>query len=612
MDSKIVKINKGKKALKNSSIVALVFLLVSSSFTICLADSSNVLTKNVHSKSMVLIADDWWDSNWKYRKEITINHDKIPSDLTNFPVLINIVDDDLATKAQSDGDDIVFVDSDSNQLNHEIEKYIDTNGTLISWINVTSLSNSVDTSIYMYYGNPDSGNQEQVSGVWAADFEAVWHLAETSGGTNAWTDSTGNGYDGTDVDMNESENGTDFDATGMIDGAVELDGSNDNINTSLYPSNVSRTVEFWAKFDTLTGDSTVGCHDLANHRFYAGLRASNAFFGVGDTASADVPVNATIETWYYICVAVNGSTASYFLNGEKITSFSYSQSGDSTVSFTLGYTHGNQHGYINGILDEVRVSYTDRSEGWISTCFNNQNDSDSFYQLGMEEEEVIENHPPEKPQSPEPEDDETDVDLNPTLSVLVTDVDDDSMNVYFYDASDDSLIGMDNNVANGSRAEVQWSNLDYNTTYFWYVVANDSMFENYSIVWSFTTENEQTEPPTVSIIKPQTHRFYFRNKRLFRRVMPTSFIIGHITIKAEAHDDQGIDRVEFYIDNNLEGVISVPEDPSTYIWRYNPRAILFNHRHKITVYAFDTEGNFDSDTLNVFIINFPLLHPLRG
>ena len=51
--------------------------------------------------------DPWWNFEWLYRKEITINHSKVDADLTNFPVLISIVsDNDLAngSKCQNDGD----------------------------------------------------------------------------------------------------------------------------------------------------------------------------------------------------------------------------------------------------------------------------------------------------------------------------------------------------------------------------------------------------------------------------------------------------------------------------------------------------------------------------
>ena len=130
-------------------------------------------------------------------------------------------------------------------------------------------------------------------------------------------------------------------------------------------------------------------------------------------------------------------------------------------------------------------------------------------------------------------------------------------------------------------------------------------------MWSFTTEKDPTIPPTISIIKPKEKRFYFRDKQLFRRVITKSFIIGHITIKAEANDNKGIKQVEFYVDGKLKHTSTTPTSIDTYIWTLNERTLFFNHRHTITVTAVDTDDNTESDSVKAFIINFPLLHPLR-
>jgi hypothetical protein len=238
---------------------------------------------------------------------------------------------------------------------------------------------------------------------------------------------------------------------------------------------------------------------------------------------------------------------------------------------------------------------------------------DHFYFLKSKNgNELLENHPPDKPSDPLPEDGSINNYIILTLSVLVIDRDNDSMDVYFYDASDDSFIGNNSNTPNGSRAKVQWEFLEYNTTYFWYAVVNDSISENYSYVWQFTTEKRPSDPPEISIIKPKRNRIYYRNFRLTRRIIPTSFIIGHITIKAEAIDDEGIKRVEFYIDDNKRNFTSEIDKNGFYSWTLNDRTLFFNHRHKITVYAIDKDNNIDSDSINVYIINFPLLHPFRG
>jgi hypothetical protein len=130
-----------------------------------------------------LFTDDlWWNTQWQYRKKVTIDHTKVDGDLTHFPVLISLTADiNLSAHAQSDGDDIVFTDTLGNQLSHQIELYINSTGQLIAWVNVTTLSSTQDTTLYMYYGNPICGSQQHAGGVWDSDYVLVYHLNETSG-----------------------------------------------------------------------------------------------------------------------------------------------------------------------------------------------------------------------------------------------------------------------------------------------------------------------------------------------------------------------------------------------------------------------------------------------
>jgi len=67
----------------------------------------------------------WYNSNWLYRKAITIDSSKVSATLSNFPVLVSIASDsDLASKAQSDANDILFTLSDgTTKLAHEIEDF---------------------------------------------------------------------------------------------------------------------------------------------------------------------------------------------------------------------------------------------------------------------------------------------------------------------------------------------------------------------------------------------------------------------------------------------------------------------------------------------------------
>jgi hypothetical protein len=113
------------------------------------------------------------------------------------------------------------------------------------------------------------------------------------------------------------------------------------------------------------------------------------------------------------------------------------------------------------------------------------------------------NNPPNTPSNPDPYDGETGVSTNPPLSVDVDDPDGDNMDILFYNASDDSLIGIDTNVPSGSTASITWSGLDPLTIYTWYTIADDGEYSTQSESWEFTT-GEVNQPPNAPTIDGQT------------------------------------------------------------------------------------------------------------
>jgi len=97
--------------------------------------------------------------------------------------------------------------------------------------------------------------------------------------------------------------------------------------------------------------------------------------------------------------------------------------------------------------------------------------------------------PPEKPDSPSPKDAETDVGLKITFKVKVEDEDSEQMTVYFYqylEDQEDKLIGTQKRVKSGQFASCQYVQ-PFDTTFLWYAIANDSILENRSDIWFFTT-----------------------------------------------------------------------------------------------------------------------------
>jgi len=100
------------------------------------------------------------------------------------------------------------------------------------------------------------------------------------------------------------------------------------------------------------------------------------------------------------------------------------------------------------------------------------------------------------PSEPEPQDGAAGISLDAELSVLVEHEEGEDMDVSFYDASDDSLIGSDEEIPSGERAYTSWAGLDQETTYEWYAVSEDGVRTARSPTWSFTTVSGELLPPT--------------------------------------------------------------------------------------------------------------------
>jgi hypothetical protein len=161
-------------------------------------------------------------AGWHYMRIITIHSSQVPSDLADFPVVLNLSETWLRDTGhgghvgQADGGDILFTLPDDTPLDHEIEFYNATSGNLVVWVRVPSLSGSADTLIRMYYGNATCPDQWNPAGVWDAGYTMVQHLQEETGPRE---DSTAHNNDGLPLD------GVLHTSGGQIDGADDFDGN---------------------------------------------------------------------------------------------------------------------------------------------------------------------------------------------------------------------------------------------------------------------------------------------------------------------------------------------------------------------------------------------------
>ena len=109
---------------------------------------------------------DWWDFNWNYRQEISIQ-DQRGGNLTDYPVKINFnLTNFNYTKADANGSDIRFVDSDENNYEYWIEKW-NASGESRILLKIPNIPANGERKVRMYYGNPIAESRSNGSTVFS-------------------------------------------------------------------------------------------------------------------------------------------------------------------------------------------------------------------------------------------------------------------------------------------------------------------------------------------------------------------------------------------------------------------------------------------------------------
>ncbi len=344
-------------------------------------------------------AASWFDSDWQYRQLITISPSVTNSDLTDFPYMLKITDitNPLFDNAQIDGDDIVLTADDGiSTLDHEIEYYDSVAETLVAWVRIPTLSSTVSTDIYMYYGNGSVSTQENVPGVWSNGYEAVYHLHDD------FNDSKG------------SHNGTNSgsaDVTGQIadgqdfypdDGVDEISIGNWNFTGD------SLTISAWMKSDDGFAQDDPRIISKANSgtpedhvymlSLYDGTINENRLrfrvkTGLSDTlgmtelqGSSPNGYLPDAAEWYLVAGTYDGTQMRLIRDG--LDAGSTAKTGLIRQNAWPSYIGNNTANTdtalysFDGKLDEVRIASAARSLDWMGANYLSQSSPASYVTLG--------------------------------------------------------------------------------------------------------------------------------------------------------------------------------------------------------------------------------------
>jgi len=332
------------------------------------------------------------DSSWDKCRNITLLGGN--SELTDFPYYINLpYDSDML----EDYSDLRFMDTfcsnSGTELDYEIESYTGSNAHI--WVRIPTLPAGGTTISVYYKNNTWVGEGNNTNAVWDFGYKMVQHMDDET--TSTIKDSTQYGNDGTKIAANGP-----VEVAGRIGNAQDFERANDeyigcgNDASTQYSDLI--TIGAWVKLkDIGTGFfhtiidrvwSNRYWHHISGHVTSPGKqRFSN------DNPQTKVSNTAlTADTWYYVTVTWTNSTktAQFFLNGEDDGSQVYTGGMDGPwLSIKLGAygAGGSESYYLNGTMDEFRLSNTTRTADWINMSYQIVENQVTYVSIGSEEED---------------------------------------------------------------------------------------------------------------------------------------------------------------------------------------------------------------------------------
>ena len=133
------------------------------------------------------------------------------------------------------------------------------------------------------------------------------------------------------------------------------------ISTGYYPSNLTKTLMFWVRFDEISAQA-IGSHDLLDHRFYLGINADNSLFaGMGDKWTPITSLNLIPGKWYNMVLTTSrdADSAIVYINATEVSRWKYSFSGESKASLYLGGRSDSVTSIfrnpLKGFIEEVQI-----------------------------------------------------------------------------------------------------------------------------------------------------------------------------------------------------------------------------------------------------------------
>jgi biopolymer transport protein ExbB len=328
----------------------------------------------------------WWNNDWSYRKQVTLDGTAqgaaLKGDVEGIPVLIRLHDGVFRfTDANPDGSDLRFVMSDDKTpLKYSIEKYDAVFNLAFVWVAIPRVTAKDPVKLWMYYGNPKAASESDPRGVYDSAQVLEYHFSNHAA---PGADATGFSNNAATVPK--------LDESGLIGAAAILTGTD-----TLAPpaaaaltttAGMARTVMFWLKPSGAQAAAILSEGD-ATAAVTLGLDQgipSVSLSSGGKTQTARAPTPLT-GNWQHLALVSSAAATTLFIDGQAGPSIPAGLPAlNGPPIFGAAPASGPQAPGYAGLIDELSVANVERSPEYIRLSAMNQGPTDHLVRFGNDE-----------------------------------------------------------------------------------------------------------------------------------------------------------------------------------------------------------------------------------
>lgn len=333
----------------------------------------------------------WWNEDWQYRKQITLDTTPTGADvktnLTDVQVLLRLHTGNMNfANAKEDGSDIRFVAGDDKTvLKHHLESFDGQEELALVWVNVPVVTGGTNQDfIWMYYGNGEAVGGEDERGAFGS-VSAVFHFREIEGLP----------ADSSEKNITVDQFAGSMGLPSLIGSGISMNGLSDKMTIKTNPlldmKDGGFTFSSWVKIAASLDNAVLFSRTGERAELLVGVDKTNLFaqiaFKGGRTFTTEKTAALSPGTWHH--VAASGSPdgmLTVFVDGIKID---WVNTGGRLPAFNGDMALGssvNGDRFFAGELDEVRISAASLTEDRIRMEFASQGQEKTCVTAG---EEVI-------------------------------------------------------------------------------------------------------------------------------------------------------------------------------------------------------------------------------